>query len=85
MGADPFETIKGMGVNLSPWALLGGFIFGVIGLYYFRQGRQRHYKKTWWTGVVMMAYPLFVSNTFLIWCVGIFLWAGAYFFKAEGQ
>jgi hypothetical protein len=82
---NPLAMASGMGLNLSPMYLLGGFIMGVVGLYYWRQGRKRQYPRTMWTGVVLMAYPLFVNNTILMWCLGIFLWAVAYYFKTEGQ
>ena len=78
-------TLQGMGINFSPLALLGGFVFSVVGLYYFREGKKRHYPKTKWVGIVLMIYPLGVSATVLIWCVGVFLWALAYYFKTEGQ
>ena len=78
-------SLEGLGFNFSPLALLGGFIFSVVGLYYFREGRKRSYAKTKWVGVALMAYPLVVSATFLIWCVGVFLWALAFYFKSEGQ
>lgn len=77
--------VKDMGFNLSPLYLFGGLVFTAVGLYYWREGRRRHYSRTKWLGVVIMSFPIFISNTFLMWCVGIFLWALAYHLKAEGQ
>ena len=84
-GLERYSTGSPSERNFTPWYLLGGFVFSVIGIYYYRQGRQRHYRKTLWAGVALLAYPLFVSNTILVWCVGFFLWSVAYYFKADGQ
>jgi hypothetical protein len=83
--SDPLALARNMGFNLSPMYLLAGLVFSVVGFYYWRVGKTRQYRKTYWTGIVLMAYPIFVSNTFLVWCIGVFLWAVAYYFCVEGQ
>lgn len=62
------------------WAnIIGGLIFSIIGFGAFRYGRKENSMKPMGIGIVLMAYPLFVSNTFFLYGIGIVL-TGALFF-----
>lgn len=48
--------------GLSGWAMLTAAIFSGVGYFYFRAGRRDSDYFTLGTGVVLMAFPYFVSN-----------------------
>lgn len=75
------QALQGLsGLNFSFAFLFGSFVFGVIGFYLWRTGRKRVNAKVVWTGVALMVYPIFLTSTWLLWCVGIFLTSLAYYF-----
>ncbi len=69
---DQLELTQSMmgGLDLSLSSLLAGFVFGVFGIYFFRYGRRDGNPKLLTTGIVLMAYPLFVSNPWMNWGIG---------------
>lgn len=50
--------------------LLWGLLFGSIGLGYFIYGRRQNAVVPLVTGLALMAFPYFVSTTFLLLVVG---------------
>lgn len=52
-----------------------GLLFGAIGFAYFRYGKKRSNMVIRYSGVGMMVYPYFISNTFLAIAVGLLLMA----------
>lgn len=54
-----------------PYNLLAGFIFGTIGWGALRYGRSLELWKPCVIGVVLMVYPYFFSNPWLLWGTGI--------------
>lgn len=56
-------------------------IFGAIGLGVFSYGRKSKLLGPTIIGVALMAYPYFVSGTFLLYIVGIALIAVLYFWR----
>ncbi len=67
-------------LSFSPSALAAGFLFGVIGLWLFREGRRRDQSRVLWIGVTMMIYPYFLESAKALWGVGLLLCLLAYFF-----
>ena len=67
--------------SFSPAALIGGVIFGIVGLYCFRYGRKQLNHKVMVVGIALMVYPLFISQALSIWVVGSALSALAYYWK----
>ncbi|MGE4134037.1 MAG: hypothetical protein AB7F86_20540, partial [Bdellovibrionales bacterium] len=65
--------------SFSPATLLAGFVFGVFGNYLYRAGRKRVNYRWVGAGIAMMVYPLFVTNPWLCWLVGLALCGAAYF------
>lgn len=63
----------------SPWALVGGLFFGIVGIWLFRRGRKTPNLWWVWIGVVMMIYPIFFTAAFATWAVGLALSALAYY------
>jgi hypothetical protein len=65
----------------SPAALFGSVLFGSIGLAAFIYGKRMVLWKPMVIGVVLIAYPYFVSQTWLIYAVGCALSLGLFAFR----
>ncbi|PIS11980.1 MAG: hypothetical protein COT73_01020 [Bdellovibrio sp. CG10_big_fil_rev_8_21_14_0_10_47_8] len=70
--------LSGLDLSFDGWSLAAGFIFGVIGLWMFREGRRQDNDYTPWIGVALMIYPYFVDGAKLNWGLGIVLCFLAY-------
>lgn len=64
--------------SISPWTIVGGLIFGILGIWMFRKARKEGNSKLMWVGVALMAYQLFTLDPIPIWAVGLSLSALAY-------
>lgn len=72
-----------MGLSLpSPAYLLGAVLFGIYGYVAFRRGKKTANNPLKWIGVALMLYPYAVSETWMLWGIGVALCAVA-FFKRE--
>lgn len=60
----------------SPAVLFASILFGVIGLVAFRYGKQHVLWQPLVIGIVLMVYPYFVSQTWLLYGIGAALCAG---------
>jgi hypothetical protein len=84
MDMDLNDPLMGLGqlagLDITPGYLIGSFIFGVIGLYLFRAGKKRVNYRVIAVSVGLMGYPLLITGTWMVWCVGLFLTALAYYF-----
>lgn len=67
-----------MSFDFSPGSLIAGFVFSVVGIYLFRQGRSRAKFAYIFIGLALMIYPLFISNAWMSWGIGCALTAYAY-------
>ena len=67
--------------NFTPGALCAGLIFGTIGFVAFIYGKKNRRMGPFVIGLVMMIYPLFVSNLLLSCIIGTALTAGLYFWR----
>jgi len=68
------KNLESMGLALpSPAYLLGAILFGIIGYAAFRHGRKVAAPILTWTGVALMVYPYAVSQTWLLWAIGVAL------------
>jgi hypothetical protein len=76
---DTLSAMQSLGLELpSPAYIFGAILFGLIGWGAFRYGRKKGRKLTLWLGVALMIYPYAVSNTWLMYAVGVAL-CGAIF------
>lgn len=59
--------------NFEPYNILAGIIFGTLGMGLWRYGSQleRFYPRLF--GAALAIYPYFISNTILLWVVGVVL------------
>lgn len=62
----------------SPWAMVAAFVYSVIGLYLFIHGKKKLNYWFIWIGVVLMVYPIFVSQAWVSWLFGAACCALAY-------
>ena len=51
--------------------LVGGMLFGTIGFFAFMVGKRQANYKTLGIGLALMAYPYLVSNTAVLYLVGV--------------
>ncbi|MDD2882456.1 MAG: hypothetical protein PHQ58_18685 [Rhodoferax sp.] len=66
------RQIQSLGLVLpSPAYILGAILFGIIGWVAFRRGRKESIAALTWSGIALMLYPYGVSETLLLWFVGI--------------
>ena len=65
----------------SPAALLGSILFGAIGFGAFVYGKKMVLYKPMVIGIALMAFPYFVSITWLMYAVGCTLCLGLYLFR----
>lgn len=61
--------------------IIAGTIFGMIGLVAFMYGKKEKNYKPLGIGLVLMVYPYFISNTIMVYAVGIALTAALYFWR----
>ena len=67
------------GIN---WAnIIANMIFGSIGFVVMMYGWKNKYPKPLVIGLALSVYPYFISNTFLIYGIGIALIAVLYFWR----
>jgi hypothetical protein len=65
----------------NPTTLFGSLLFGAIGLAAFIYGKRMVLYKPMVIGIVLMAYPYFVAQTWLLYAVGCALCLGLFVFR----
>jgi len=65
----------------SPANLFGSLMFGVIGFAAFMYGKKSALVKPMLIGLVLMIYPYFISETWLLYTIGAVLTAGLFLFR----
>ena len=66
-------------LGLSMWGLLAGLVFSTIGYFYFRAGKANSNFTTLGTGIALMVFPYFITNTLYVVAVGIGIMVLHYF------
>ncbi len=61
--------------------LVWGMIFGSIGFGFFIYGKKQSAIVPLFTGIVLMAFPYFISDIYLLVTVGLILISLPYFFR----
>ncbi len=70
-------------MEFSPYNLLAGFIFGMIGWGAFSYGRKLELWQPKSIGLGLMIYPYFIGNRYLLWLVGVGLLVLLWFYHDE--
>ncbi len=65
----------------SPADLLGSVLFGIVGFAAYRYGKKSGSFNPMAIGVTLMVYPYFVSQTWLLYVIGLALCASLYLFR----
>lgn len=61
--------------------LIGGLIFSGIGFVAFVYGKKMALWRPMVLGILLMGYPYFVSDTWVMYGIGVLLTAGLYVFR----
>lgn len=73
------KQLESLGLVLpTPAYIIGAILFGIFGWIAFRRGRKTSVSVLTWTGVALMLYPYGVSETWMLWLVGLALSGLAY-------
>jgi hypothetical protein len=71
---DALGAMGDMGLSLpTPAYLLGALLFGIYGYVAYRRGKQASNSQLRWGGLALMLYPYAVSETWLLWALGLAL------------
>lgn len=60
------KSSAGILAGLTVWGLVAGLVVSAVGFFYFRYGKQNNSFFTMGTGVALMAFPYFVTQTLYI-------------------
>jgi hypothetical protein len=75
-------TLNALGIELpSPAYIFGAIVFGLAGLAAWRWGRQAERPVARWLGLLLMVYPYGVSNTWLLYGIGVALCAAIWLLR----
>ncbi len=67
-------ALGALGLSLpTPAYLLGALLFGLYGWVAYRRGKAASNPVLRWTGLALMLYPYAVSETWMLWGVGVAL------------
>lgn len=61
--------------------IIGWSLFGIIGMAAFMYGKKQGSWKTMVVAAGLMVYPYFVTNTVLMWIVGVALTVSIFYFR----
>jgi hypothetical protein len=65
----------------SPANLFGALIFGVVGLAAFLYGKKQAKMGPLAIGLLLMIYPYFIEETWILYAIGAALTAAIFFFR----
>jgi hypothetical protein len=69
---DEIKNLESLGLVLpSPLYIAGAILFGIAGYIGYRRGWKTTSPALTWTGVALMLYPYAVSETWLLWLIGV--------------
>ena len=79
---DNLSAVHALGFTLpTPAYLLGAILFGIMGFAAYRYGKKAARPHPKWIGVTLMLYPYAVSETWLMYAVGLGLCVALYWFR----
>ena len=79
---DELKTLESLGFTLpSPAYIAAAIVFGIIGFVAYRYGKKTARVKFKWIGVVLMLYPYLISDTRLLYVVGVGLCMALYLLR----
>jgi chromate transport protein ChrA len=73
------QALELIGFTLpSPIYLLGAIVFGLIGYAGYRYGKKADVPTAKWIGIALMLYPYVISETWLLYFLGVALCVGLF-------
>lgn len=76
---DTLQALSALGLTLpSPAYITGAILFGIFGWTAFRRGRKTSVSALTWAGLLLMLFPYAVSETWLLWAIGVALCVWVY-------
>ena len=83
---DTIATLQSLGLTLpSPAYIAGALLFSFIGIFAYYRGKRAGQGRTKWLGVALMFYPYAVSETWLLYLIGMALTVAAFGWKDSSQ
>lgn len=77
-------SASGSGFQMPSMAyIFGTLIFGILGYAAYRYGKKTERMVTRWMGFSLMVFPYAVSQTWMLYAVGIALCGAMYYFRDE--
>ncbi|MEP7328737.1 MAG: hypothetical protein ABI777_05955 [Betaproteobacteria bacterium] len=77
---DQLAALDALGITLPSTAyIIGAVAFGVIGFVAYRYSKKMSRPASKWIGITLMFYPYAISQTWLLYAVGVSLCVGLYF------
>ena len=79
---DDLKNLESFGFTLpSPAYIFGAILFGIVGFAAYRYGKKTALGNIKWIGIALMLYPYVISETWLLYIVGVGLCAALYIFR----
>jgi hypothetical protein len=73
---DTVSQLQSLGITMpSPAYIAGAILFSILGMVAYMVGKRTQKATTKWMGVALMFYPYVVSDTVLMYVVGVALCA----------
>jgi hypothetical protein len=66
--------------KLDASSIAAAFLFGVIGMWLFKEGRRREHSISIYIAIALMIYPYFVEKASYSWIIGSGLCYAAYYY-----
>jgi hypothetical protein len=58
-------------MDLSFSSLMAGLTFGSMGFYFIKRGKQKAEPRVALLGAVLLVFPYFLENIYLVWALGV--------------
>ncbi|RID97892.1 hypothetical protein [Simplicispira hankyongi] len=76
---ETLSALQSLGLELpSPAYIVGAILFGTIGMAAYWHGKRSQQRNLRWLGWGLMLYPYAVSQTWVLYAVGVALCAGVW-------
>jgi hypothetical protein len=77
----PEAQVTKLIAGLSMWGIIWGILFSSVGVYAFLFGKKKSNAAFMVIGILLIAYPYVVQQTYLVALVGAVLTVSLYFFR----
>lgn len=61
------DLLEGFSVG----SLFAGLVFGVLGMWLIKRGKSEAHIPFVVIGLVLIVYPYFITNVYLVWAIGV--------------